>query len=119
MSMMGNTPLVEFHRNEKKYSRCHLYTKGGILTEIKGLDGLMEKQLILDYFVNRAPGSVLSAPSSSGDRVASILFSASSIQELESKIEEVINSIEIISEEGKNIFMKEMYTVPVKNANGI
>ncbi len=118
-SMLGKTPLIDYYRNNKKYSRCHLYTKGGVLSQIKGLESLLDKHLIEDYFINRAPGSVLSAPSSSGDRVASILLSAPSIQELEDKITEVMNSIEIISDNGENIFLKEMYNPPIKNANGI
>lgn len=118
-SMMGETPEVVLHRNNKLYSRCHLYTKGGILSEIKGLEKAQCNGLIEDYFVNRVPGAALSFPTSSGDRVASILFSAPSIQELKAKITEVMNSIEIISDEGKDIFLREMYTIPVKNANGI
>lgn len=119
MSMMGDTPTVDYHGINKIYSRCHLYTKGGILAQIKGLEERLDNQLIEDYFVNRSLGSVLSSPTSSGDRVASILFSASSIMELEKKIEEVMNSIEITSENGENIFMRDMYAVPVKNAEGI
>ena len=58
LSMMGETPSVDFHSNDKKYSRCHLYTTGGILDQIKGLEELQEKGLIEDYFINRASGTV-------------------------------------------------------------
>lgn len=119
LSMMGEIPSIEFNKTERKYSRCHLYTKGGVFSKLVGFEELNKGNLIEDYIVNRAPGSVLSAPTSSGDRVASILFSALSIQELELKISNVMNSIQIISENGTDIFLREMYSIPLKNANSI
>lgn len=118
LSMLGEKPKIKIKNPEKKYSRCHLYTTGGTLKSIIGLEESLSSGLIEDYVIIRTPGSSLSSPKSSGDRVGSVLVSGENMEELGNKIRKVIDSIRVINEDGKDILLREMYSNTLKNAFG-
>ncbi|MCM1142511.1 MAG: ATP-grasp domain-containing protein [Muribaculum sp.] len=117
-SMLGELPYVHVMDRHLKFSRCHLYTSGGVLDRIEGLDSLLENGLIEDYFINKKAGAKLETPKSSGDRVASILFSAPDFETLGEKISKAINTVKVIDNIGRDILMRDMYSNPIKNAFG-
>lgn len=117
-SMLGEVPEVAVADRKLKFSRCHLYTSGGVLEKVEGLDELLADGIIEDYFVNRKPGAKLESPKSSGDRVASILFSAPDFETLGNKITRALNTVKVIDRSGKDILLREMYANPIKNAFG-
>lgn len=117
-SMFGEIPQVVIEDRNLKFSRCHLYTSGGVLDKIEGLDSLLESGLIEDYFINRKPGAKLETPKSSGDRVASILFSAPDFESLGNKISKAVNTVRVIDKNGNDILLRDMYSNPIKNAFG-
>lgn len=117
-SMMGEVPNVITEDTNLKYSRCHLYTYGGVLNRIEGLDSLLKNGVIEDYIINRKTGANLERPKSSGDRVASIFFSAPDFESLGEKIRKAIYTIKVIDNNGNDILMRDMYADPIKNAFG-
>lgn len=117
-SMIGEVPEVVTRDRNLKFSRCHLYTSGGVLDKIDGLDSLLKSDVIEDYFINRKPGAKLESPKSSGDRVASILFSAPDFECLGAKISKAIHAVKVIDKNGKDILLRDMYANPIKNAFG-
>lgn len=108
-SMLGEYPEVYIDENNLIYSRCHLYLKGGVFSEIKGLEQLQSQGVIDEYVITKSFGVTVNSPKSSSDRVASIFISAKSNEELCEKIKISINSIEVLNEAGVDILYRDMY----------
>ena len=108
-SMLGIKPLIEIHKQELCYSRCHFYTKGGIFKQIAGIDELMKAGIIDEFVLTKPLGTQVNAPKSSSDRVASVFVRAKDMESLEEKVHAVIEHIEICNEKGEDIFERRMY----------
>lgn len=118
LSMIGEEPNISLNNNNMVCSRCHLYTKGGIFSEIKGIETLIQEKIIQDYIITRTKGSLLCPPASSSDRVGSVFISAKSMEDLKDKIEIVFKKLSILDEKGNDILIRKMYDDPIKNAYG-
>ncbi len=118
LSMIGETPEVNIKEKNLKFSRCHLYTKGGVLEKVEGLEDLLEEEIIEDFFINRKPGAKLDYPTSSGDRVASFLLCAPDFETLGKKILTALERVKVLDTSGKDILLRDMYSNPIKNAFG-
>ena len=117
-SMLGETPVINVTQSNKACSRCHLYTKGGTFMGILGLEELLNEGIIEDYILTRLAGTKVSAPTSSGDRVASVFIAANDMEDLRTRVKTVMNRISILDQNGNDILLREMYAEPVKNAYG-
>lgn len=117
-SMLGETPVINVTQSNKACSRCHLYTKGGTFMGILGLEELLNEGIIEDYILTRPAGTKVSAPTSSGDRVASVFIAANDMEDLRTRVKTVMNRISILDQNGNDILLREMYAEPVKNAYG-
>ena len=108
-SMLGEQPNVSFEPSTKFYSRCHLYVIGGQFERLDGIDILKSNGIIEECIITRASGSIVSAPKSSSDRVASLLFQADSHEELNQKIKQGINTVKVLDNHGNDILCRDMY----------
>ncbi|MGN1196007.1 MAG: ATP-grasp domain-containing protein [Acetatifactor sp.] len=117
-SMLGETPVINVTQSNKACSRCHLYTKGGTFMGILGLEELLNEGIIEDYILTRPAVTKVSAPTSSGDRVASVFIAANDMEDLRTRVKTVMNRISILDQNGNDILLREMYAEPVKNAYG-
>lgn len=108
-AMLGLRTNLSIKKTRNYYSRCHLYTKGGYLKQVKGVDNLLENGVIESVTYNKAYGTLLSSPHGSSDRVASFFVKSDSLSELYKKINEAINGISVINADNQDILMREMY----------
>lgn len=108
-SMLGEKPEVVISDDGRCYSRCHIYTKGGVFTAIEGLEDLQRKGIIDEYVLTKPFGVITGSPKSSSDRVASVFLSAQSNEELKNKIKESIAHIIVIDEKGEDMMFRDMY----------
>ena len=99
--------------NEKQlfYSRCHLYTKGGILGKITGLDELVKSGEVDSVTYTKTKGTMVTTPHGSSDRVASFFVLAEDFDSLNSRINKSLEEIKIYDEDGNDITFREMYQI--------
>lgn len=110
LSMLGKTPTIPIiKRSNKCYSRCHLYTLGGIFSNVEGLKPLMEEGVIEEFTPTKPFGVECRTATSSGDRIGSVWISADNYQELNKKIVKAINGIKVLNENGIDILDRRMY----------
>lgn len=108
-SMLGEKPGVVIADDERFYSRCHIYTNGGVFNAIEGLEDLQRRGIIDEYVLTKPFGVTTGSPKSSSDRVASVFISASSNNELKVKIKDAITNLKVIDEKGEDMLFREMY----------
>lgn len=111
LSMLGEKPEIPHHMDypPKVFSRCHLYTVGGMFESLEGVEELMAKGII-DEFVPTKPFGVMCYPAtSSGDRIGSIWISADNYTQLKEKIDEAIATLKVLDENGIDILDRSMY----------
>ncbi|MGM9685848.1 MAG: ATP-grasp domain-containing protein, partial [Bacteroidaceae bacterium] len=101
-SMLGETPVINVTQSNKACSRCHLYTKGGTFMGILGLEELLNEGIIEDYILTRPAVTKVSAPTSSGDRVASVFIAANDMEDLRTRVKTVMNRISILDQNGND-----------------
>ena len=110
LSMLGKVPTIpNIDNTSKRFSRCHLYTIGGVFTRIEGVETLLSKGVIEEFIPTKPFGVECHKASSSGDRIGSIWISADNYSELNNKIVEAINTIKVINEHGIDILDRRMY----------
>lgn len=105
----GKGSEVTIKQKQLYYSRCHLYTKGGIFNRITGIDELLEQGIVDSITYTRSKGSKVEYPRGSSDRVASLFILADNLETLNSKIHKSMEYIKIYDEEGNDIAFREMY----------
>lgn len=108
-SMLGEKPEVVISDDGRYYSRCHIYTNGGVFTSIEGLDDLQRRGIIDEFVLTKMFGVTTGSPKSSSDRVASVFISAQSKEELENKVKESIALIKVYDEKGEDMMFRDMY----------
>ena len=108
-SMLGEKPDVKINDDGRCYSRCHIYTNGGVFTAIEGLEDLQQQGTIDEYVLTKPFGVTTGSPKSSSDRVASVFISASSSEELRKKVNEAISQLQVVDDKGEDILFREMY----------
>lgn len=112
-AMLGLKSVLAVKKTKDYYSRCHLYTKGGYLKQIKGVDILLENGVIESATYNKSPGALLFSPHGSSDRVASVFLKSDSLSGLYRKINEVIKEISVIDTDGQDILIREMFSTDI------
>ena len=108
-SMLGEKPEVDIMDDGRCYSRCHIYTNGGVFTSIEGLEDLQLRGIIDEYVLTKPFGVTTGSPKSSSDRVASVFISASSKEELGKRVYEAISQIRVLDEKGEDMLFRGMY----------
>lgn len=101
-SYLGNSLKIPKLRETKKvYATVLMYMKPGVFGSIKGLEKLKLRESYEYVSILKKPGEVVSSELNSGNRVACMILSASSEEEIRSEIDQVYNTIEIYDIEGK------------------
>lgn len=108
-AMLGLKTDITVKNIESYYSRNHLYTSGGYLKSITGMEALMTNKVIESATYNKASGVLVSSPHGSSDRVASFFVKSDSISGLYSKVHEAIRGIKVLDLNDCDILIREMF----------
>lgn len=107
-SFIGNEVEVNNEIKEKYFSDVLIYGRTGIFERLVGLEEQLGKGNI-EYFVQyRTKGSQISEEIVSANRIAAFVTSADSRKELKRKINEIIDSIDILDEDGVSMIRREV-----------
>lgn len=110
-SMLGGHPHIVTNYDNDFYSRNHVYAKPGIYSHVENIEELINDGTIVEYVPIKMPGAIIGEYYASRDRVGSFLVKASSMKELEKKIEKAAKTIKIIDVEGKDIMKHDLFIV--------
>lgn len=85
-----------------------IYCESGIFDHIEGIETCIEDGLLKEQYLLKVKGTEMSSVSSSGDRIAAIIYVADSYEDYVDKHNEVIKRIKVINNEGKDIMRHDL-----------
>jgi phosphoribosylamine-glycine ligase len=104
----GTEPTIE---HAMKYNFAHLnycYVSEGVFNKIVGIDELMNRDIISEFFKYKMEGTFIEKAETSSDRVAGYLITANTMEELISK-EKIANSnLKILSDDDVDIMRHDL-----------
>lgn len=103
-----NKPFVRpiIRDTDKKYVTLLLYMQKGVFDHIEGLEKLEESGSLEYAAILKRKGDVVTGEANSGNRVASVILSASSSIQLESAIARAYSTLRIINNEGRSCMLE-------------
>lgn len=107
--VMGDKPKVTPVKQYNNAIMSYVYCYPGVYNSVEGFDALKEKGIILDYFIYRAPGSVIEKSNTSSDRAAGFLVVGASQDEVENKVEMVNRNIRVLNDKGEDIMRHDFF----------
>lgn len=105
--ILGKKPGIDcsYQINYAHLNYC--YCNPGTINKLENFDELKQKGIIEDYFQYKPIGTKIEKAETSTDRAAGYLIIANTLEELKEK-EKIANAeIKIISEDGRDIFLRE------------
>lgn len=107
--VMGKPYEINPIRACERVRMTYLYCNNGVYTGLENFDNLESGGVINDYFVyKQAPSKVIKAENSS-DRIAGIMLTGDTVDQISSRYQKAIADIRILDEEGKDILKREFY----------
>ena len=107
--VMGKKPHVEPQKQFNNAIMSYVYCYPGVYESVEGLAELKEKDIILDYFIYRSPGSVIEKSNTSSDRAAGFLVVGASQEEVEKKLTEANAVLRVLNEKGEDIMRHDLF----------
>lgn len=106
--ILGKYPTVEPSKQVNYCKMIYTYCYPGTIHHIEGLEKLLKKKIIKDYFIYKTNGMTITHSETSGDRPLGYLVTAETPDELNSKIKEVDSLLKIIDNEGRDILIHDL-----------
>ena len=106
--VMGHKPHVEPKKQFNNAIMSYIYCYPSVYESVEGLSELKEKDIILDYFIYRSPGSVIEKSNTSSDRAAGFLVVGASQEEVEKKLADANAALRVLNEKGEDIMRHDL-----------
>ena len=90
---------------EKKFLMEYIYTQPGIFNKVEGLEPLLINGIIDSFYLYKTKGMKITGSSNSGDRIAGVLFSGISREEINKKILQFDRSIRVLDMKGFDLMV--------------
>lgn len=103
--ILGDTPSVSPSKQINYCKMVYIYCKPGVLDHVEGLNELKEKGIIVEYFIYKTSGMVITGSETSGDRPAGYLCIADDEIQLRNKVNYADSHIRVISNNGSDIML--------------
>ena len=98
--------IKECHQIPKKlYRTCLLYAKPCFFDHIEGMEMLKEKGIVTETFITKSKGDEIDGDMRSSNRVGSFIVEASSMSELNDRVNCCMNSVGVIDDKGNNMIL--------------
>lgn len=107
--VMGDKPKVKPAQQYNNAIMNYIYCSPGIYESVVGLEELKERGVILDYFIYRAPNSVIEKLNTSSDRAAGFLVVGASQEEVEKKLAEANATLKVLNDKGDDIMRHDLF----------
>lgn len=101
-SFLGKPISANHHAPEKLYRTCLLYSKPCTFDHIEGLEELKKEGIVKEVFITKAKGDVIDGDMRSSNRVGSFIVEASSMEELNQRVEKCMNTVCVMDDSGLN-----------------
>lgn len=105
-SFLGKSIDRSFHKPEKVYRTCLLYSKPCMFDHIEGLDALKEEGLVKEFFITKNKGDVIDGDMRSSNRVGSFVVEAPSIEGLRERVEICMERVCVIDSVGNDTTLR-------------
>lgn len=106
--VLGSKPTINVSPQVNFANLNYCYCKPGVFDKLENFEEMKAKGLIEDYFQYKTKGMEFVKVETSSDRAAGYLVVADTIEELQQKESMVTNTIKVISNEGQDLFLREI-----------
>ena len=106
--VLGAKPTINCSKPVNFAHLNYCYCKPGIFDKLSNFKEMKEKGLIEEYFQYKTKGMEFVKADTSSDRAAGYLVIGNTIEELKSKERIVTNGIKVISNNGEDLFIREL-----------
>lgn len=100
---------AKFHRSDRFFSVNLAYGKPAVFDRLEGIDDLIAQGYIDSVHYHKTSGMTITDDRASGGRIAAILVSGDTRQEVLDKVEYIFVRINAFDPEGNQILRKELY----------
>ena len=107
--VMGNKPHVNPKKQWNYALMNYVYCKPGLFAELKHFDEMKERGIIHSYFTYKMPYSIINKSSTSSDRVAGFLLVGNSMDEVNEKLAEANEHLQVLNPEGTDIMRHDFF----------
>ena len=105
-SFLGTPISQTYHTPEKIYRTCLLYSRPCIFDHVEGLEKLKEYGLVEEFFVTKSKGDVIDGDMRSSNRIGSFVVVASTLGEINEKVNYCIENVRVINVQGEDMLIK-------------
>lgn len=104
-SFLGEKINTSFHAPERIYRTCLLYAKPCTFDHIDGMEALKAEGIVKEVFTTKSTGDVIDGDLRSSNRVGSFVVEASSIGELNERVQYCMDTVRVIDTTGENMIL--------------
>ncbi|MGY6564107.1 MAG: ATP-grasp domain-containing protein [Halomonadaceae bacterium] len=105
---LGKQKKITIGDDGRHYATGSIYCAGGVLGSFIGVDDLISKNLIEDFYLYKSPGDHIPSGFSTSNRVAGYAISAESREALRKKIFSLFQVVDILNDKGQSIFLRSV-----------
>lgn len=109
--VMGEKPHVEQKKQWNNALMNYVYCYPGTFAELKNFDELKQKGLIYSYFTYKMSGAIIEKSNTSSDRVAGFLVVGNTFEEVNRKLREANEKLQVLNPEGEDIMRHDFYNI--------
>ncbi len=104
-SFLGIPIPVSYHLPEKLYRTCLLYSKPCTFDHIEGLELLKAEGIVKEIFITKNKGDIIDGDMRSSNRIGSYIVEASTIKELNERVEYCMSIVGVVDTNGNNVIL--------------
>lgn len=108
-SYLQQSVEIDYKRSNRYFSVNLAYGIPSTFDRLTGIESLIEEGVVDSIHYHKTPGSVITDDRASGGRIAAILISGNSRQEVLDKVKFTFETINAYDPEGKQILRKDLY----------
>lgn len=109
MVLKGECEHNSVELQNKQIELNYLYVYKGVFSSISGVEELIKKNIIKEWFQYKRLGSEVSKVETSGDRVAGMLLVGNDLQELSYKRGKSLSRLSVYDEANKDILIRDIF----------
>jgi len=97
-----------YHKPRYIYSIVIVHAQPSVFGKITGLEDLVGQKIIDDFILQRNEGMVIPAGLSKRNRVASLLISAESTKQIQEKIDDAFQKMDVLDSNGNSVMIRNL-----------